>query len=80
MTLVLYRSGKIIQKIQEDQMLWNWIFLDNGSEVALIEGPTHGTTIGYYELYDTSTGKLIDQTDGPISSSSPAWTQQLPAI
>ena len=79
MALVIYKLNQPVRKIESDQMIWRWMFVDGGSEVAFVQGPTHGTDIGDYKLYDTKTGKLLVEVHGPLSSNSPQWARALDA-
>ncbi len=78
MTLVLYKDSKIIQKIESQQVIWDWAFVDDGTQAAIINGPTHGTDEDMeYQLYDVLTGKLLAEVQDPITSSSPKWVDGL---
>jgi len=59
LTLVIYRGGKIIRRIALSQSIWDWRFVDGGTQVALWIGPTHGDFIPLFELHDVRSRKLI---------------------
>ena len=64
LVLTLYRSGSIIRRIRQGQMLWAWSFLDGGRKVATVWGPTHGPEVGDYRLYDVNTGRMLGEVFG----------------
>jgi len=89
LVLAVYRSGKNILEIQQGQMVWNWMFVDGGKRVAAVWGPVHGSDIGDYQLYDTETGRMIDEVIGDketeakdgtlhgLGADAPAWAKKL---
>lgn len=82
LTLVVFRHKHRLHTFQQGQMVWNWMFLKGGKEVAAVWGPTHGTDIGDYRLYDVQTGKLLSEVLGDTTISkpnAPAWVKQLQA-
>jgi len=84
LVLTLYRSGKIIQRIRQGQMLWAWSFVDGTTQVATVWGTTHGPEIGDYRLYDVKTGRMLAEVYGDddlqqLKSDAPDWAQKLQA-
>ena len=82
LTLVLFRSGRILFRIQQGQMLWDWTFLEGGNQVATVWGFTHGPEVGDYQLYDVNTKQMISEVHGventqSLPSHAPAWAKQL---
>jgi len=80
--LVVYKSGKIIHKIYPGQFIWDWMFVDGGKQVALIDGFSHGRQQLNYQLYDVATGKLIskvhdDEETEQLPAKAPRWAKQL---
>jgi hypothetical protein len=80
--VVLYQSGKIVQRIRSGQMVWNWMFVDAGERVAIVWGPTHGTEVGDYTLYDVKTGKTLAEVHGDAETQTlrpdaPQWAKKL---
>jgi hypothetical protein len=80
--VVLYRSGKTIQRLHSGQMVWNWMFVDRGERVAVVWGPTHGPEVGDYMLYDVRTGKLLAEVYGDaeiqaLKPDAPQWAKRL---
>lgn len=77
LTLVIYRSGKIIHRFSDGLMIYNWTFRKGGQQVAFGSGPTHGQLDPvHFELRDTNTGKLVSERwrgKGPL----PVWARQL---
>jgi len=82
LVLTLYRSGKVMQRIRQGQMVWSWMFLDGGKRVAAVWGPTHGAESGDYQLYDTNTGRMLaavfsDEAIQSLYRQAPDWAKQL---
>jgi hypothetical protein len=82
LVLTLYRSGSIIRRIRQGQMLWAWAFLDGGKKVATVWGLTHGPEVGDYRLYDVDTGRMLaevygDEATQQLKSDAPEWAQTL---
>jgi hypothetical protein len=68
LVLVVSKSGAIIRRIQQGQMVWYWTFLDGGKRVAVVWGPTHGSDAGDYQLYDVKTGRMLSEVYGEESA------------
>lgn len=63
--LVIWRSGRVIRRIDASAMIWRWRFYKDGKEVGFADGPTHGSHVPYsYKLYDVATGRLIREIPG----------------
>ncbi|HEY4872593.1 MAG TPA: hypothetical protein VIH77_00085 [Steroidobacteraceae bacterium] len=82
LVLTLYRSGNIIRRIRQGQMLWAWSFRDGGRKVATVWGTTHGSDIGDFQLYDVKTGRMLAEVFGAedtqkFKSDAPNWAQDL---
>jgi hypothetical protein len=82
LVLTLYRSGKILQRIRQGQMLWVWAFLDGANRVAALWGTTHGSDSGTYRLYDVKTGQMLAEFYGEedirdLDGNAPDWVKQL---
>jgi len=80
--VVIYRSGKIVQRIHSAQMVWSWMFVDRAKRVAIVWGPTHGPEVGDYMLYDVKTGKLLAEVYGDaetqaLQPDAPLWANGL---
>ena len=92
LVLAVYRSGNNIVEIQQGQMVWNWMLLEGGKRLAAVWGPVHSSDIGDYELYDTETGRMIDEvfadaevagkngTVHGLGANAPVWAKQLEAL
>ena len=75
--LVIWKSGRIIRKLDAGAMIWNWRFYHGGKEVGFSDGPTHGTDVPYsYQLFDVPTGRLISEIDGH-QANFPEWAKLL---
>jgi len=71
--LVIYRSGKVVQRIGDGMMLYKWRFLDDGRRVAVSSGTVHGMTGIHLTLYDSRTGRRLKTWDGEETDVPPAW-------
>jgi len=76
--LVLYQAGHIFQRIAPSSgIVWNWMFTENGAQIAVHSGFPHGDQDGVYSLYDVETGRLLESyTTGPHR---PTWAEALDA-
>ena len=72
-TLVIYRSGRVIARIGDGMMLYGWKFVDGGRKVAVSSGTVHGMTFVHFTLYEASTGKLLATWDGHEDDTPPDW-------
>jgi len=82
LVLTLYRSGKILQRLRQGQMLWVWTFLDGANQVAALWGTTHGSSSGTYQLYNVKTGHMLADFYGEedirdLDGDAPDWVKQL---
>lgn len=82
--VVLYRSGKVLQRIQTGQMVWSWMFFERGNKAAVVWGPTHGPEVGDFKLYDVRTGKVLAEVYGDaetqaLKADAPSWAKKLEA-
>ena len=63
--LVVWRSGRIVARIDASAMIWNWRFFDGGKRVGFADGPTHGSSVPYsYKLYDARSGRRLAEVAG----------------
>jgi hypothetical protein len=59
--LVLARNGHVIRRRDAQPVIWNWIFWNDGKQVAIVEGPLHfGMNC---VLEDVETGREIESFD-----------------
>jgi hypothetical protein len=72
-TLVLFKCGKIVQRIADGMMVYKWSFVDNGQKVAVSSGTVHGMQGVHLSLYDASTGKRLRTWDGDETDTPPQW-------
>ena len=84
LVVALYRSGKVLHRIQEGQMVWSWMFFERGKRVAVVWGPTHGPEVGDFKLYDVKTGKVLAEVYGDadtqaLRADAPSWAKKLEA-
>jgi len=84
LVLALYRSGSVLRRIQQGQMLWDWSFRDASRQVATVWGPTHGPEVGDFQLYDVATGRMVaevfgDEATQQLKTDAPEWALDLQA-
>lgn len=82
LSVVVFRHKQVLHTFNTGQMVWSWMFLDGGKQVAVVFGPTHGPEVGNYQLYDAKTGKLLAEVSGDEDTQSlkpdaPDWAKQL---
>src|SRR5437763_13068330 len=71
--LVLFKCGKVIQRIADGMMVYKWSFLKNGQQVAVSTGTVHGMQGIHLSLYNTLTGKLLKRWHGDETDIPPRW-------
>jgi hypothetical protein len=76
-TLVIYRSGRVVQHIADGMMIYKWAFLDGGRRVAVSSGTVHGMTRVHLTLYDSRTGGILRTWDGAEGEAPPEWGARL---
>ncbi len=77
-TLILWRGGKTIRRIQVSQTFWSWGFYERGEQVAYHVGPMHGEVLSHCELHDLARGRLVASWDGDLENTNrPPWTKVL---
>jgi hypothetical protein len=84
LVVVLYRSGKVLARIQTGQMVWSWTFSKHGNRAAVVWGPTHGPEVGDFKLYDVRMGKVLAEVYGDpqtqaLKADAPSWAKKLEA-
>jgi hypothetical protein len=82
LSVVVFQHKRVLHTFQQGQMVWSWMFLDGGKQVAVVFGPTHGPEVGDYQLYDVKTGKLVSEVWGDADTQSlktdaPDWAKRL---
>jgi hypothetical protein len=82
MGVVVFQHKQVLHTLHQGQMVWSWMFLEGGKQVAVVFGPTHGSEIGDYQLYDVKTGKLVSEVWGDADTQSlktdaPDWAKRL---
>ena len=77
-TLIVWQSGRTIQRFQADQTFWSWTFYAGVTQVAYHVGPTHGEDASHCELHDVKGGRRLTSWDGDLSDEHrPPWTRGL---
>jgi hypothetical protein len=82
LSLVVFHDKQVLHTFDQDQMVWSWMFLEGGKQVAVVFGPTHGPEVGDYQLYEVKTGKLVSEVWGDADTQSlktdaPDWAKRL---
>jgi hypothetical protein len=75
--VVIANSRKFI--FSERQMIYDWNFLGEGEQVALSIGPTHGEAIPHFLLYDTHSGRKLEDWSATSDTNTPppSWATGL---
>jgi hypothetical protein len=81
-SVVVFRNKRVLHTFEQGQMVWSWMFLDDGRQVAVVFGPTHGPEVGDYRLYEVKTGSMVSEVWGDtytqsLKSSAPDWAKEL---
>jgi hypothetical protein len=71
--LVIYRDGKVRQRLCDGLMTYDWKFWEGGTQAAFCSGTVHGDSGGHCELHDASSGRTVDTLDGHLDNDSPKW-------
>jgi hypothetical protein len=74
--LVLYRSGRVIQRFRTEQTFWDWQFQDAGRRVAYCTGPTHGGAAECV-LREVESGRIVAAWLVKGNGEPPAWARTL---
>jgi hypothetical protein len=82
LSVVVFQHKQVLHTFDQGQMVWSWMFLEAGKQVAVVFGPTHGPEVGDYQLYDVKTGKLVSEVWGDaetqsLKSDAPDWAKRL---
>lgn len=82
LSVVVLRNKHVFHSFDTGQMVWSWMFVRRGEQVAIVFGPTHGPEVGDYRLYDVETGKLKSEVYGDeetqaLKPSAPEWAKRL---
>jgi hypothetical protein len=80
--VVIFRHKKVLDTFAPGQMVWSWMFVRGGEQIAAVFGPTHGPEVGDYRLYDVKTGRSISEVFGDedtqaLKPDAPGWAQLL---
>ncbi len=81
-SVVVFRHKQLLHTFDQGQMVWSWMFVQGGEQVAVVFGPTHGPEVGDYRLYGVKTGKLIseiwgDEDTQTLKPNAPEWAKRL---
>lgn len=82
LSLVVFRNKRVLHSFDGGQMVWSWMFREDGKQVAVVFGPTHGPEIGDYRLYSVETGRLLSEVYGDadtqsLKSDASDWAREL---
>jgi hypothetical protein len=81
LTVAVFRAGEVLHSFNQ-QVVWRWMFLRGSKQLAIVWGPTHGTEVGDYRLYDIATGKVLSEVWGDeetqsLKENAPHWAREL---
>lgn len=74
--LALYRDGKKIV-ISDGWVIYDWTFVKDGAQVALSTGTVHFFEGRHLLLFDTLTGKRLQEWSGSADDQAPDWAKDL---
>jgi hypothetical protein len=77
MTLVVFRAGKVLRRINNGFVIARWAFLQGGAQVAYSSNTAHGDRAPYYELRDLASDRVVDSWRGPLNEKSPEWARRV---
>jgi hypothetical protein len=77
MTLVIWRSGRIVHRFGNGMLIANWHFVASGKQAAFYTNTVHGDFAPHYELRDLPSGHQVAKWDGPLTDKAPLWAQEL---
>jgi hypothetical protein len=75
--LVIYKDGKVRQRLGDGMMIYDWRFWEGGKQAAFCSGTVHGYSGEHCELRDAITGRSLDTLDGHLDENSPNWAKGL---
>jgi hypothetical protein len=74
LTVMIFRSGKVIRRVGDGMMIADWYFLAGGKEVVYHSGTVHGDSARHSARVDIATGKVLATYKGTPDEKSPDWT------
>jgi hypothetical protein len=75
--LVIFRSGKIVERLLPGMAIEAWSFWAGGKQVAFKTNTLHGDLAPYYQLRDIETHAVVGQWEGHLTASAPEWARSL---
>ncbi len=75
--LVIYRDGRVRQRLGDGLMIYDWKFWDGGKKVAFCTGTVHGDSGGHCELHDAKSGRTLATVTGHMEDRFPSWARGL---
>ncbi|HWE83358.1 MAG TPA: hypothetical protein VG267_00335 [Terracidiphilus sp.] len=81
-SLAVFRRKRVFHTFAPGPMVWSWMFIQGGEQIAAVFGPTHGPEVGDYRLYDVKAGKLMSEVFGDdhtqaLKRNAPPWAKLL---
>jgi hypothetical protein len=74
--LAIYRAGK--KRILGDGlMIYDWCFVAGGSQIAMSTGTVHGMEHRHLLLYNTRSGRQLQEWTGKFEETPPSWAKDL---
>lgn len=84
--LIVWRSGKVIRRVNPSMAIWSWVFLKEGTQLAFRDSPLHGGWSGESVLIEIASGKTLARWDHPVDdngndtdndSDEPGWAKEI---
>lgn len=79
--LAIYQSGRHILHIRQGEVLWGWMFQDNGKWIAMAWAAAHFAGDIDYQLFDVGSRRVISEFYGekahPLPPGAPKWAKRL---
>jgi hypothetical protein len=77
LALVVYRNGRVLQRLGDGLMIYDWRFWASGEQIAFCSGTVHGDSGGHCELHDVRSGRILQTIDGHLDDRAPEWAKGL---
>jgi len=75
LSLMIYRSGKVIRKVGDGFLIYEWHFWADGKEVVFHSGQVHGDAGNHGTRVDIVTGKVLGTYDEKPGRKPPIWAK-----
>lgn len=79
LSVVVFRDKKVLHTFNPGMMIWSWNFVEGGRKLNVVSGTVHGSEVGFDQVFDVASGKLLSESDGNESEQHPKPVAQKPA-